>query len=233
MLIQIPTTNPSSPASFLANQNPPALRERNKQALCPLAMSLTCGGVGQRRRGGLRQAHAAHKRIEVCPEGCCHRQVALFRCTGGGGSGGGSPWRGVGGGRPVGLLVDPSGRGTKTQVNKCTGCSSTPPPNIHPHNDPPTPLPPQSHPASLTVTPCVFPPLSPGGLLGAVVHCGAVCGGGGGGYQRRREQRSLNADPLYTDYTLAPLAHPWPRPQPPQRSPTVAGISPDKQLKEL
>lgn len=67
---------------------------------------------------------------------------------------------------------------------------------------------------------------------GGVGGVGVGGGGGGGGYQRRRE-RSLNADPLYTDYTLAPLAHPWPGPQPLQRSPTVAGISPDKQLKEL
>lgn len=47
---------------------------------------------------------------------------------------------------------------------------------------------------------------------GGVGGVGVGGGRGGGGYQRRRE-RSLNADPLYTDYTLAPLAHPWPGPQ--------------------
>lgn len=92
----------------------------------PSLVLLTCCGVGQRRRGGLREAHAAHEWVEVCPEGRCHRQVALFHCTGR------SPWRG-GRGRPDTLLVDPSGRGTKTQVNKCTGCRSATPPPIPPH----------------------------------------------------------------------------------------------------
>lgn len=76
---------------------------------------------------------------------------------------------------------------------------------------------------SFTPSSCVFPLLfSPGGLLGAAVRCSVEqswveveVGKERGGYHRHREEP--NADPLYTDYTLALLAHPWPWPQPLQQ----------------
>lgn len=72
-----------------------------------------------------------------------------------------------------------------------------------------------------------------GGLGGVSVRRVVGGGGVGGGIRGAGSGGALMLIPLYTDYTLAPLAHPWPGPQPLQRSPTVAGISPDKQLKEL
>lgn len=70
----------SSPTSFLSNQNPLRETTANKQVFVlsssfpfPSLVLLTCSGVRQRCRGGLREAHVAHEWVEVCPESRCHR----------------------------------------------------------------------------------------------------------------------------------------------------------------
>lgn len=98
-------------------------------------------------------------------------------------------------------------------------CPNTAPPSGAPHPHPPT-LPstlpnPGAPPVSLSLLLHVC--FSP--LLGDywVQRCAAEQGGGGDGEAEEdiyyRHGAKTKADPLYTDYTLALVAHPWPWPQ--------------------
>lgn len=82
-----------------------------------------------------------------------------------------------------------------------------------------------------------FPPYSPGGLLGAVVHCSVEQEQGGGrGGEGGEDIIGIERSLMLIPCTQTILWLFWLIPGPgPSRycSPTVAGISPDKQLKEL